>query len=323
MELARMPRLPAPLLSLTAAVSWGAMFPIADHVLPRVDPFAMTAIRYGLGSLAFLAILAAVEGSGALRFDGNFRSLFLLGSVGFAGFNLLSFVGLQHTSPQGAAIIVATMPLITALVLWARGGHRPTRATTVAIAVALVGAGLVVTKGDLASGWGIGDVLVLFGVLSWVVYTTGAARFPELSPLRYTTLTASTGTLTVLGATAVAVLIGQQTVPSPADLSAEWAGLAFVTVFGAIIAVLSWNAGVRRLGAANATLFINLVPITALAIRIAGGYQPAAAEYAGTGLVIAALVGANVAARLALPRSEATNTPVLGRSTLSVLDQAR
>jgi drug/metabolite transporter (DMT)-like permease len=292
-----MPRLPAPLLSLTAAVSWGAMFPIADHVLPRVDPFAMTAIRYGLGSLAFLAILAAVEGSGALRFDGRFLQIFTLGSIGFAGFNLLSFVGLQHTTPQGAAIIVATMPLITALVLWARGGQRPARATTIAIGVALVGAGLVVTKGDLATGWGIGDVLVLLGVVSWVVYTTGAARFPDLSPLRYTALTASAGTLTIFAATAVAALIGQQAIPSGADIRAEWLGLAFVVVFGAIVAVLAWNAGVRRLGAANATLFINLVPITALAIRIAGGYQPAAAEYVGTGLVIAALLGANIAAR--------------------------
>jgi len=292
-----MPRLPAPLLSLTAAVSWGAMFPVADHVLPRVDPFAMTAIRYGLGSLAFLAILAAVEGSGALRFDGRFRSLFALGSIGFAGFNLLTFVGLEHTTPQGAAIIVATMPVLTALVLWARGGERPTRATAIAIAVALGGAALVVTKGELGSGWEIGDVLVLAGVLSWVIYTTGAARFPELSPLRYTALTASLGTITIFASTAVAVLVGQQAVPSAADARAEWLGLGFVVVFGAVIAVLAWNAGVRRLGAANATLFINLVPITALAIRIAGGYDPAAAEYVGTGLVIAALLGANIAAR--------------------------
>ena len=34
-----MPRLPAPLLSLTAAVSWGAMFPVADHG-SHVEPFA-------------------------------------------------------------------------------------------------------------------------------------------------------------------------------------------------------------------------------------------------------------------------------------------
>jgi drug/metabolite transporter (DMT)-like permease len=292
-----MPRLPAPLLSLTAAVSWGAMLVIADHVFPHVEPFPMTAIRYGLGSLAFLAILAAVEGSGALRFDGRFLRLWLLGSAGFAGFNLLAFVGLEHTSPQSAAIIVATMPLVTALVLWARGGDTPSVATLAATGVALFGAALVVTKGDVGSGWGFGDVLVLAGVVCFAIYTTGAADVPEFSPLRYTALTATAGAITIFAATAVAALIHQQDIPTTGDVRAAWAGLAFVVVFGAVIAVLSWNAGVRRMGAATAALFINLIPITALAIRAAGGYHPAPAEYAGTALVMAALVMANIAAR--------------------------
>jgi drug/metabolite transporter (DMT)-like permease len=309
-----MPRLPAPLLSLTAAVSWGAMFVIADHVFPYVEPFPMTAIRYGLGSLAFLAILAAVEGSGALRFDGRFLRLWALGSAGFAGFNLLAFVGLEHTSPQSAAIIVATMPLITALVLWARGGATPTTATLLATGVALFGAALVVTKGDVTTGWGFGDILVLLAVVSFAIYTTGAASVPELSPLRYTALTATAGTITIFAATAVAALVHQQDIPSAGDVRAAWAGLAFVVVFGAVVAVLSWNAGVRRMGAATASLFINLVPITALAIRIAGGYDPTAAEFVGTGLVIAALVGANIAARMS-PRSvlSSSRAPVQAR----------
>ena len=31
----------------------------------------------------------------------------MLGSLGFAGFNLLTYVGLEHTRPQDAALIVA------------------------------------------------------------------------------------------------------------------------------------------------------------------------------------------------------------------------
>src|SRR5262249_50450338 len=110
--------------------------------------------------------------------------------------------------------------------------------------------------------------------------------------------TATAGTITIFAATVVASLIHQQDVPSPGDVKAAWAGLAFVIVFGAVVAVLSWNAGVRRMGAANASLFINIVPITALVIRIAGGYHPVEAEYAGTALVILAIVGSNIAARM-------------------------
>lgn len=291
------PAIPAPLLPLAAVLSWGAMFPIAAHVMKRIDPVNLTAVRYGVATLGFAAILWLVEGRRALRYEGRFVSLFALGTIGFAGFNLLGYLGLQHTEPQNAAIIVSTMPLATAVVRWVRYGERPARVTVAAILVALVGAGLVVTRGSLSTGWGIGDLYVFAGMLGWVVYTSGAANHPELSPLRYTALSAIGGTISILAIAAALDLSGLESVPSAGDLGAEWAGVGFVIVFGALIAVVAWNAGVKRLGAANAALFMNLVPVTAFAIRIAGGYQPVAAELAGAGLVIAALAGSNLALR--------------------------
>lgn len=295
------PRIPSPLLPLAATLSWGAMFPIAAHVLERVDPVNLTALRYGVATLGFLAILWFVEGRAALRFEGRFVSLFALGTIGFAGFNLLGYLGLEHTEPQNAAIIVSTMPLATAVVRWARYGERPARITVAAIAVALVGAGLVVTRGRLSTGWGVGDLYVFAGMLGWVLYTSGAANHPELSPLRYTALSAVGGTISILAIAAALDATGVLSVPTAADVGAEWPGIAFVVVFGALVAVVAWNAGVRRLGAANAALFMNLVPVTAFAIRIAGGYRPAAVELAGAALVIAALAGSNLALRRRTP----------------------
>jgi drug/metabolite transporter (DMT)-like permease len=48
----------------------------------------------------------------------------VLGSIGFAGFNLLSYVGLGMTRPQNAALVVATMPFVTLVVMRLRGGAR-------------------------------------------------------------------------------------------------------------------------------------------------------------------------------------------------------
>src|SRR3954464_12113284 len=83
--------------SLVAALSWGAMFPIAASALHRVDPFPLTAIRYGVAAVVFLGLLYAVEGRQALRADGRSLELFVLGSIGFAGFNLLSYLGPPET----------------------------------------------------------------------------------------------------------------------------------------------------------------------------------------------------------------------------------
>jgi drug/metabolite transporter (DMT)-like permease len=306
------PRIPAPLLSLTAALSWGAMFPIAAHVMKRVDPVNLTAVRYGVATIGFVALLWLVEGRRALRYEGRFGALFVLGTIGFAGFNLLGYLGLQHTEPQNAAIIVSTMPLATAVMRWARYGERPARITVAAILVALVGAGLVVTRGHLSTGWGIGDLYVFAGMLGWVFYTSGAADHPELSPLRYTALSAIGGTISILAIAAALDVSGLESVPAAGALGAEWPGIGFVIVFGALIAVVAWNAGVRRLGAANAALFMNLVPVTAFAIRIGGGYRPVAAELAGAALVIAALAGSNLALRRRPARRPAVNRPAAG-----------
>jgi drug/metabolite transporter (DMT)-like permease len=284
--------------SLTAALLWGAMIPIAATAVSHVDAFHLTAVRYAIATAIFLALLAAAEGRRALLPQGRALELFVLGTLGFACFNLLSYLALEHVRPQDASLIVATAPLLTALAVWLTTRHKPNRATFAAMLVALLGVMLVITHGDpSALGGSAADLLVLGGVASFVAYTTGARRFSDFSPLRYTALSAFGGTLTILAVTAILTITGTYALPS----AAQWGDAAPQTVYiifaGAVIGVLAWNEGVRRIGAANGALFMNLVPIVTFAVEIGRGYQPGEWEILGALLTIAALVAANVAAR--------------------------
>ena len=140
-------------LAATAGLAWGAMFPVAKHGLRHVDAFHMTAIRYTLASLAFVALLAVREGRAAIRFDGRGLRLLVLGSLGFAGFNLLTYVGLGSTRPQNAALMIATMPFLTLLVLWVRDGAR-----VAPLKLALMGVGFVGVVGVISRG-SVGDLV--------------------------------------------------------------------------------------------------------------------------------------------------------------------
>jgi drug/metabolite transporter (DMT)-like permease len=277
------------------------MFPIADSAIKRVDPFHLTAIRYILASLGFLALLWAFEGARALRLDGRGIELFLYGSAGIAGFNLFAFAGLEHTTPEHAALIVATSPLMTLLASAALARTAPSKTTLGFVLLALLGVLLVIGHGDptavVNGGVNGGDLLVLLGTASFVVYTFGARRFSGHSSLRYTALSATGGTLTVLAVTELATLAGWLDAPSGGDVAAIWWQLAYIVVIGALAAVLAWNEGVRRLGAPNAALFMNLVPVVAFVIAIGRGYHPDAAELGGAALTVAALIGANLASR--------------------------
>src|SRR6516165_1582059 len=173
-------------LLLVAATAWGGLFPVAMVTLPVLDPFHMTAIRYGLTAIVFLGLLALAEGPQAVKLEGRGLRAALLGTAGFASLGLTVFIGLQYSRPEHGAIIMATQPLITAVVAWWLRGVRPERGTLALLGVALLGVLLVVTKGHctglLAGGTGLGDLLMVVGAVSWVVYTLGAADFPAWSP---------------------------------------------------------------------------------------------------------------------------------------------
>jgi drug/metabolite transporter (DMT)-like permease len=251
----------------------------------------------------FLALLKAIEGN--LSAAGRHRELFVLGSLGFAGFNLLTYVGLEHTHPQNAALIVALQPLITAIGLWLTTRQVPTRHTFAAMAVALLGVFLVITKGHpstIAHGDGaLGELLVLIGCACWIVYTLGARRFADYSPLRYTAISATYGTLTIFAVTAIVALTGGLRFDAGGAL---WWQTLYIILIGAVVAVLAWNEGVRRIGPANGALFLNLVPIISFAIAITiQGYDPNGWELAGAALTIGALVYANLRGRAPAPQA--------------------
>lgn len=288
-------------LAAFTGIAWGGQFVVGKSALGRVDAFPLSTIRYAVAAALLLALLAAVEGWGALRLDGRGLRLFWLGTLGFAAFNLLLYTGLAHARPQSASLIVALAPLLTALVLWRRTGARPAPVTFVLLGVALAGVALVISGGHPSSivegaiGWG--DVLVLAGVFSFVLYGLGGAQMTGLSALRYTALTAALGWVALAAATAIALGAGLVPLPSAGDVWAVTPQIVYLTLPGAVIAVLAWNAAIGTIGPQNAVLFGNLIPVTTFVIEIFRGYRPGAVELGGAALTVAALVANNLIAR--------------------------
>lgn len=295
----------AAMLVFTTLV-WGAMFAVAKGALGSIDAFWLTTWRYVPASLTMVAMLWLVEGRAALSTDGAGERLWLFGTLGFAGFSILGYLGLARSRAEHAAIIVALMPLITAIANWLVRGRRPHGVTLAATLVALVGVVLVITKGHLhgvAGGTLSADALVLAGVVCWIAYTMGASTLPRFSTLRYTAHSMASGTLTIVGVTLAASLTGLANPPSWPVVAAHGGDIAYLSIVAGVLAVFAWNAGIAALGSANGVLFINLVPLTAFAIGIAQGHRFGPGEIAGALLVIGALIASNVAGRAPVARS--------------------
>src|SRR5436305_6163079 len=295
------PAVAGALLATTTAVTWGGQFVVGKSALERVNAFPLSTVRYAVAALLWLVVIAAIEGRRSLRPQGHGWRLFWLGSLGFGGCTLLGFTGLAHARAESAALIVALAPLLTALVLWRRTRARPSATTFALLAVALAGVALVISGGHPtriatgAIGWG--DLLVLGGVFSFVLYGLGAASLPGFSSLRYTALTAGLGWFTLAGATLAGWATGLVPLPPAHELVSVSPQLAYLALPGAFMAVLTWNAAIRLIGAGNTALFGNLIPVTTFAIEIVRGYRPGAVEVGGAALTVAALVANNLFGR--------------------------
>jgi drug/metabolite transporter (DMT)-like permease len=278
--------------------SWGAMFSVAKRTLPVLDAFALGSVRYAFGVLIFIAILWATEGRRHLSYGGRLLPAAVYGVVGFCGFNLLVWWGLNYTRPEHASIIMALQTPMTAIAVWLTQGKRPHPFTIGCIAVAIGGVLLVVTKGVFSNlldgGSLLGDVLVFLGAVSWVVYTMAGWHFSGWSPLRMTVLTAIPGAIGLIAIHAAVIAAGWMPMPTlDAVLSVKWQLLYFI-VFTVVLGVLGFNNGVKHLGALNTMLMLNLVPVMVFAIEAWLGRSYVAIELVGAAVVIGALVANNL-----------------------------
>jgi len=280
------------------AAIWGGTF-VAGRIATAQMPASTAALwRYVL-ACAVLVVAAFVLERGLPRLSPRqWLGVALLGATGVAAYNLCFMWGLKTVPAGRAALIVALNPAATLAGAALFFGERLTRRNVAGILIALVGAAVVIGRGDptalLRGGLGVGELTILGCVASWSAFTLVAKRLMAgLTPLAITVYASLLGTLLLAAATLVegAALVPQAT-PS------AWAALAFLGAFGTAVAFVWYNDGVRRLGAARAPVFINLVPVFAVVLAaLLLGERVDASMVAGGALVLAGVYTLNAPRR--------------------------
>jgi drug/metabolite transporter (DMT)-like permease len=177
---------------------------------------------------------------------------------------LCFFYGLKHITAGRGALVVALTPVVVVLAAWFLGRERMNALKLAGVAIAMAGCLTVIGNGNplalVHGAVGIGEWLILGCVLCWTAYTfIGRRATKTLSPLA-ATLWASLVGAALIGATAL--------LQGGSEIAAwswrVWTSVVFLAVGGTALAFTWFADGVKRLGAARASAFVNLVPVFAV-----------------------------------------------------------
>lgn len=289
------------LLLIIASASWGAMFPVAAEIFKVISPFYFTLLRYVPVAILLAVILYFKEGAAAFKTEGHTFMIWFFGSMGFTVYNLLIFIGQDQLGDPGvliASIMEASVPIISAMVMWAYYRARPSNFTLGTILIAFVGVLFVVTNGDFSTILGGGRLMPLFllflAALGWALYTIGGSRLPRWSVLRYSTLSIIYGMGTTVAVVIAGTLMGKIEVPTVTEIISVKYHLLFMILLPGLFALLGWNKGVQILTPINAVLFINLAPVTTIIIRMIQGHSIQPFELMGVAIVCSMIIANNL-----------------------------
>lgn len=251
-----------------AAAMWGASFVLIKIGLQEVQPVTLAALRFSLASIILLVVLFYKHDARAM-FSYLRRDLPVLTTIGLTGISLpnaLQNVGMQYTQASTASILMATGPLFVAILAAVfldegLGGRK-----TAGILIALFGATMISTQGDLSGlrempDYLRGNILLLLSAVCYGPSTILAKiRVEQEEPMVVLTWSTALGSVLLL---AFAPLYEQAA--GVASLSQRaWTIILALAAFPTALAFFLWFKALQRMEASKVSIFIFLIPIFAV-----------------------------------------------------------
>jgi len=286
---------PAPLprhmlFPLTAALIWSLNMVVTKMAASVIEPAVIGFYRWVLAALLMTPFVLPRVLRNRRAIAPHLFKLAVLGALGTALYQGLTYVAAASTTATNMGIITAMVPLLTIMLGSLVLRERP--AVTAVLGGVLSLAGLAVLLGEghparlLAMDGNLGDALMGLAALAYALYGVLLRRWPMPIGLWQS--------LYVQVLFGIALQLPSFLLAPASPLNAANLPLVlYAGIFPSLFAPYLWMQGVRWLGPSRASIFLNLMPVATVAIAAAMlGEVPHAYHVAG-GLM--ALAGVSLA----------------------------
>ena len=241
--------MPYVLLILTT-LFWSGNFVISRGMHAEIPPLSLAFWRWAvalliLASFGLRHLLAQHQVALAHK-----KFIIIQGILGVAGFNTFVYMAVQTTTAINAVLVNSCIPVIIALISWARYNDRLSFRQCLGVCASLFGVLLIISRGEitmlLSLQFNRGDVLMLIAAVIWAFYSSNLRQYPKgLHPFAYQTAIAIVG-LTVLAPFYLLEIVqGKYMTLSLAAVVT----IGYVALFASVLAFIFWNRAVSILGA--------------------------------------------------------------------------
>lgn len=271
-----------------------------------IPPFTLAFGRWLIAALLVAPFAARGLWAERRAAQAGWRWILALGFLGIVCFNAFIYSGLRHTSAANALLLQASIPALVLVLDRVLFAARAGGLHVAGVVASTLGVVVIVFRGDATAlsslHLGLGDALILCGVVVWALYTVLLRKKPPIRATSFLLL------VFILGAAAMAPLAvwewsqGQRVVWSGPVIAA----FAYVGVFPSVLAYFIYNAATAQLGAARAGQAITLMPLFgALLSAVLLGERLVGYHYLGMAAILAGII----LSALALTREGPTTAP--------------
>ena len=253
-------RQPTLLLTLTTMM-WAGNGVAGKLAVGAIGPMALVFWRWVI-ACSILALIARTD----VKRDWSLMrphlfAIFLMGTLGFTGFNALFYLSAHYTSAVNMTILQGAIPVF--VMLGALLVHR-VRASAIqlfGVLVTLAGVATIAAQGSLETlrhlSFNIGDVFLIIACVFYAGYTLALRNRPQVSPLSFFTLLAIAACVTSVPLYVIEIAQGAFVWPD----ARGYAVLIYAGIFPSLVSQLFFMRGVAIVGPSRAGIFTNLVPV--------------------------------------------------------------
>ncbi len=251
---------------ITVCLVWGTTYLGIRIAVETIPPLALTAIRFVVAGIVMLGI-ARWRGE---RIPTDSRTLLNLAVIGFlmVGVGNLAVVWAEQWVPSGmAALLVATAPFWMVIIELMHGsGDRPDFRTALGMLIGFAGVAMLVTPkgagGAFDAHFIIGALVMQLGSIGWQIGSVRSKYYLKNVPLL-----ASASLQMLMGGIIVAIV--SIAIGEPARFRVTprtFAALAYLTVFGSIIAYSAYVYALAHIRTAQMSLYAYVNPVIAVVV---------------------------------------------------------